>query len=113
NKYNLEFKLKVLEEIKKDSYNQIGIKYGLSYSVIAKWERIYLEEGIEGLSKERRGRTTKEESPNKGRAKRLSEKIEKDLIDEIQWLRMENEYLKKYNALVQEKEKLERKKKLK
>ena len=41
----------------------------------------------------------------------LDEETEKDLIAEVQQLRMENEYLKKLNALVQERIKRENKKK--
>ena len=48
---------------------------------------------------------------SKPRKKKLSEDNEKDLIAEVQQLRMENEYLKKLNALVQERIKRENKKK--
>ena len=37
--------------------------------------------------------------------KKIDKEIEEDLISENQRLRMENEYLKKLNALVQEREK--------
>lgn len=43
--------------------------------------------------------------------RKLDKKIEEDLISENQRLRMENEYLKKLNALVQERIKRENKKK--
>ena len=48
---------------------------------------------------------------SKPRKKKLSEDSGKDLISEVQQLRMENEYLKKLNALVQERIKRENKKK--
>ena len=41
-------------------------------------------------------------SSDKPRKKKLSKETEEDLIAEVQRLRMENEYLKKLNALVQE-----------
>ena len=41
-------------------------------------------------------------SSNKPRKKKLEKETEEDLIAEVQRLRMENEYLKKLQALVQE-----------
>ena len=71
--------------------------------VVLKWERIYYEEGPQGLYIERRGRSKNMSS--KPRKKNLNKEVEDDLIAENQRLRMENEYLKKLNALVQEREK--------
>ena len=65
------------------------------------WERIYLEEGAEGLMKERRGKTSSVNGTRKGRPPKLDKKTEEDLIAENQRLRMEIEYLKKLDALVQ------------
>ena len=62
---------------------------------VAAWERIYLEEGAEGLYIERRGRGSKGRPP-----KRLKPEVEEDLLAEVQRLRAENAYLKKLNALV-------------
>ena len=53
------------------------------------WERIYLEEGPEGLYIERRGRGSKGRPP-----KKLKAEIEEDLLAEVQRLRAENAYLK-------------------
>jgi transposase len=60
---------------------------------------------VQGLYVERRGQSarTKED-----RSHKLSKEKEEDLIAENQRLRMEVEYLKKLNALVQERERLER-----
>ena len=69
-------------------------------SQIRLWERIFLEEGAEGLMKERRGRACKASGSNKGRPPKLDRKVEEDLIAENQRLRMEIEYLKKLSALV-------------
>lgn len=102
-----EFKQKVVEAIIKDnlSYREAERIYNVVHSVIMKWERIYFEEGPEVLYIERRGRATNENAPGKARKKSLDKKTEEDLVAEVQRLRMENEYLKKLNALVQKKEK--------
>ena len=75
--------------------------------VVLKWERIYYEEGPQAFYKERRGRPSKMGS--KKNKKNVNEN--EDLLQEVQRLRMENEYLKKLNALVQERIKRENKKK--
>ena len=78
--------------------------------MIQRWERIFLEEGAEGLMKERRGRACKASGSNKGRPPKLDKKVEEDLIAENQRLRMEIEYLKKLDALVRKRLQEERKK---
>lgn len=101
-KHSPEFKLSVIMDMRE---NHLGImeterKYDVKHNVISKWERIFLEEGAEGLMKERRGRASKADGIAKGRPPKLDKKIEEDLIAENQRLRMENEYLKKLSALV-------------
>ena len=100
--YSAEFKISVIMDMRE---HHLGLceterKYNVQHSVILKWERIFLEEGAEGLMKERRGRACKASGSNKGRPPKLDRKIEEDLIAENQRLRMEIEYLKKLNALV-------------
>ena len=73
---------------------------GSSVHMLQRWERIFLEEGEEGLMKERRGRACKAGGTRKGRPPKLDKKVEEDLIAENQRLRMEIEYLKKLSALV-------------
>lgn len=75
-------------------------KYKVDHKSVARWERIFLEEGAEGLMKERRGRACKASGTQKGRPPKLSKKQEEDLIAENQRLRMEIEYIKKLSALV-------------
>lgn len=71
---------------------------------ISKWERIYFEEGKEAPYEERRGRASKMGIKRPRKNKNTIETNE-DLLAEVQRLRMENEYLKKLNALIQEREK--------
>ena len=79
-------------------------------NAVQRWERIYLEEGAEGLMKERRGRACSASGTRKGRPPKLDKKVEEDLIAENQRLRTEIEYLKKLDALVQKRLQEERKK---
>ena len=101
-RYTGEFKQKVVETMQSEklSYCETARQFNISDDKrIASWERIYLEEGPEGLYVERRGR-----GHGGGRPPKLDKKIEEDLITEVQRLRAENDYLKKLNALVLEEE---------
>ena len=106
-KYSAEFKIGVIMDMREHrlGYCETVRKYwdltsgqAENYkNIVKRWERIYLEEGAEGLMKERRGKASgsKKERPSK-----LDKKTEEDLIAENQRLRMEIEYLKKLSALV-------------
>ena len=120
-KYSTEFKIGVIVDMRKNhmSYSETVRKYwgtknkaeSSNYRhCVTRWERIYLEEGAEGLMKERRGRACKESGTRKGRPPKLDKQVEEDLIAENQRLRMEIEYLKKLDALVQKRLQEEKKK---
>ena len=117
--YSPEFKLSVILDIREHhlSYSETVRKYDLiqqsrtaAVCMLQRWERKYLEEGIEGLAKDNRGRPTVN-GKKRGRPPKLDKQVEEDLIAENQRLRMDNECLKKLNALVQERIERERKKK--
>ena len=106
--YSPEFKIGVIVDMREHhmSYNETVRKYWevenraecSNYrQCLTRWERIFLEEGAEGLMKERRGISC---GSKKGRPPKLDKKVEEDIIAENQRLRMENEYLKKLSALV-------------
>ena len=109
-KYSAEFKIGVIMDMREHrmGYRETVRKYwnvsrgqDLNYiNAVKRWERIYLEEGAEGLMKERRGRACSASGTRKGRPPKLDKKVEEDLIAENQRLRMEIEYLKKLSALV-------------
>ena len=118
-KYSTDFKISVIMDMRKHrlGYRETARKYDLvrqsetaAASMLHRWERIYLEEGAEGLMKERRGRACKESGTRKGRPPKLDKQVEEDLIAENQRLRMEIEYLKKLDALVQKRLQEEKKK---
>ena len=117
-KYSPEFKISVIIDMREHglSYSDTVRKYwGVKTpaecsnhrSQLRLWERIYLTEGAEGFMVERRGRSPKGRPRNKS----LPPEAENDLLDEVQRLRerneyleMENEYLKKLDALVRAEE---------
>ena len=107
-KYSSEFKICVIMDMREHhlGYRETVRKYWdvsqgheENYkNIVKRWERIFLEEGAEGLMKERRGKSNM--SSRRGRPPKLDKKVEEDLIAENQRLRMEIEYLKKLSALV-------------
>ena len=114
--YSSEFKISVIMDMREHrlGYNETirkyqlgGIQTGGARNMLRRWERIFLEEGAEGLMKERRGRACAASGTKKGRPPKLDPKVEEDLIAENQRLRMEIEYLKKLDALVREREERE------
>ena len=108
--YSPEFKISVIMDMREHhlgycetvrKYWDISRGQEQNYkNIVTRWERIFLEEGAEGLMKERRGRACSVNGTKRGRPPKLDKKVEEDLIAENQRLRMEIEYLKKLSALV-------------
>ena len=108
--YSSEFKISVIMDMREHrlGYFETVRKYWdvnqgqeANYkNIVKRWERIFWEEGAEGLMKERRGRACKASGSKRGRPPKLDKKVEEDLITENQRLKMEIEYLKKLSALV-------------
>ena len=108
--YTGDFKIAVVEYMHNTgmSIRKTAAHFNIpSYYTVSRWERIYYEEGSEALCEERRGRST---MTNKKRGRKPKKNVDtnEDLLAEVQRLRMENEYLKKLNALIQEREKSEK-----
>lgn len=101
--YSVQFKLNVLNFMKRTgaSHQDTAIKFGMNNpSLIANWNRTFLNEGIEGLKKKPKGR-----QPPMSRKRKTEpvkqEKImsrEKQLERENELLRLEIAYLKKLKA---------------
>ena len=106
-RYTPEYKRMVVETMKK---KHLSVRSAMKefeindHKIIERWERIYLEEGPEGLAIERRGRRST------GEPKELRKEVEEDLLAEVQRLRAENDYLKNLQALVLEDERRQRRK---
>lgn len=105
--YSSDFKVHVVEYMHENnmSFCEGALHFGLpSDATVGVWDRIYREEGPEALCKnnrEEKSTMVKDES----KKPKIENMSEEDLIAEVKRLRMENEYLKKLNALVQAKEK--------
>ena len=109
-RYSAEFKIHVIMDMREHhlGYKETVRKYWEGskgkepnyIKQIQRWDRTFLEEGAEGLMKERRGKSCSTSGTIKGRPPKPDKKVEKDLIAENQRLRMEIEYLKKLSALV-------------
>ena len=109
--YSGEFKQNVVEYMHTNhlSATETAIHFRIEVPVVLKWERIYYEEGPQSLYQERSGR--KMNMSSKPKKKKLSKEVEEDLIAENQRLKMENAYLKKLQALIQERTKPKQSKK--
>ena len=106
-RYTPEFKKIVVETMREEglSYKETRLRFEIAgEDRVRNWERIYLEEGPEGLAVERRGRKLT------GRPRKLPQSTEEDLIAENQRLRAEVAYLKNLQALVLERERRQQKK---
>jgi transposase len=103
--WTAEQKYQVIQYMRENhlSCQETGIQFGISgSSTIWQWEQRYLKNGIEGLENKKKGRKPRTPKPKPPKTR------EEELLDENLYLRAENEYLKKLNALVAEREKRER-----
>jgi transposase len=99
--YTVAQKLIILETMHSQgmSREEAAVKFGMNGSaVIWRWERRYLENGIDGLKPKKKGRRPRVPKP------KAPPTPYEQLLAENEYLRAENEYLKKLNALVAERE---------
>jgi transposase len=111
--YDKNFKINVIEYMNKHhiSMREVSVKFGIPDPIaVRRWRRIYYEKGPEALE-DSRGKNkmineVKPDKPNKSKKTikltKTDKKVEKNLITENKRLKMENAYLKKLHALVQE-----------
>lgn len=111
--YDGSYKLAVIEYMYNNSLSAEETAYRFNLAGadrILKWVNIYNNEGLEGLNNHSRGRPgNMSKKPKKQKQTRKDNN--NDLEKELEILRAENAYLKKLNALVQERIKRENKKK--
>jgi transposase len=109
-RYDAGFRLSVLERMWKDglSYRQTAALFDIrSAGCLSVWEKQYKRGGIEALAPRRRGRPRSMPEPpitGSGTDGPQSDetKSREELLAELAYLRMENAYLKKLEALARE-----------
>lgn len=104
--YTGDFKVSVVEYMHNTgaSIRSTAAHFNIpSPQTVNSWERIYYGQGKDALYEEQRGRASKMGTKRPRKPKKDIE-TNGDLLAEVQRLRMENEYLKKLNALIQERE---------
>ena len=102
-----EFRLKVLQ-YKQEHYlscTQTAMLFCLDVVTVCRWEQNFQKEGTQGLMKKQMTKSTEKRQKKQEQAE-LQQK-NKWLSEENYRLRMENDYLKKLNALIQKREKPE------
>lgn len=102
NNYSPELKVKVVEAYlsgKYGSQDNIAKHFGVrSRSQVNKWVKIYKESGLDALYIDNRGKASKEDGVRKGRPSNKNlDDMTKD--EQIAYLKMENDILKKVQAL--------------
>jgi transposase len=118
NSYTPDFRIALVKEKLNSniSYAELGRKYGINKCVIQSWVYKYEEKGEEALKTDSRGRAGVGRPPKSATKTQIPKEerknIDKQLLDEVEHLRAEVAYLKKFNALVWEKQQLKKKKKL-
>ena len=110
--YDGKFKQDVIEYMHANhlSLTETCMYFNLGHrDLVRRWERIYYEKGPNALYEKHRKKNFN--MSNKSKNDKKCKKTEKELIIENEKLRAENAYLKKLNALVQERIKRENRKK--
>ena len=102
------FKLSVLQAMEQDqlSVNQAATRFNIpAPSTIGHWQRLYNEGGITALEPKPKGRPpmSKPSDIKALLAKPLSSLTHEELLRKAQYLEVENAYLKKLEALAQQK----------
>lgn len=107
--YSMAYKLDVLKYMNDNgtSPNEAAVIFNISSpGVIREWRSLFNKHGIDALIPKKKGRHCMTDKDNKRLKKQEpAEGSVEALRAEVERLRMENAYLKKLNALVQNKEK--------
>ncbi len=116
--YSTEFRLSVLKRMREEqlSYRQVAALFDIrKFNIIGEWERRYDEGGKNALSRQPNApgsqkNMPKPTSPAQPQSPDDESRTRDELIAELNQLRLENDYLKKLDALVQKKRAAQQKK---
>lgn len=109
--YSGEFRVYVVEYMREHNLSlvQTAVHFSLpDHTRVRMWNKIYDEKGPQYLMEEHRGRVKMKTKKEKTNLQNINS-TEKELLKKIEYLETENAYLKKLNALIQEKEKSKKK----
>jgi len=114
-RYTAAFKLSVLQYMWENrlSITQTAARFDIrGHSTVGVWERAYQEGGSEALARPPTSRSEKMIIPTtKPEVAHEDKRSREELLAELEYLRMENAYLKKLRALVQARQEAESAKK--
>jgi len=93
------------------SYSSVALAAGIQHDLLIKWHKIYKEKGIDGLKLLKRGKSSMKKGKEEVTNKNPKDMTKEELLEALELVTIENEYLKKLNALVQKRKTQEQKKK--
>lgn len=108
---NIEQRIELFNRVESgEAYKAVAFSAGIGDDLLAKWHRIYLEKGIDGLKSLKRGKPSMPKKKIEININKADEdKTKEELLEELKLARIENDYLKKLSALVQKREAQEQK----
>jgi len=108
--HSVEFKLSVLKRVRDEglSLRQAAALFDIPrFDIIGRWERQYREGGLDALSwgsHSRHNKMKKNQNPEAtSQSSKNDARSREELLEELNFFRMENAYLKKLEALAQTK----------
>lgn len=101
--YSDSFKTTVIESVLNgNSYRKVATEFNVSYSLVRIWHKKYSESGIGSITGARRGRPLKKKDGSESATIEELKKALKEKDRELERAKIENEFLKKLDALVRE-----------
>jgi len=103
--YSGDFKLSVVRYMRENQLSlfEAALKFGIpNDSVVLTWDRLYESEGASAFYRDNRGKMKKPHKKKQSARAKSVKTTEDELVEELEFLRAENAYLKKLRALVEQ-----------